>query len=125
MDDNDYEWDDETVPARTDITPHSLAKGRRPCVLKQTQGPGAPQGFVLGIDRMILGRSTEADIRIDSNEISRRHLVLKKVGSEYSCTDLKSRNGIYLNGVKVHSAVLKDGDSLQIGNVVLVYREGA
>ena len=33
-------------------------------------------------------------------------------------------NGIVLNGLKVHSAVLRDGDQVQLGDVVLSYREG-
>jgi len=121
----DEKWNDETIPASLDITPHSNAQVKRPCVLKQTQGPGSPRGFVLGEGKMVLGRSAEADIKIDSNEVSRRHLVFTKRGPEYSCADLNSRNGVYLNGVKIHSTILKDGDSLQIGSVILVYREGA
>ena len=38
--------------------------------------------------------------------------------------DLDSRNGVYLNGVKIHSAVLHGGDNLQLGSVVLVFHEG-
>jgi hypothetical protein len=29
-----------------------------------------------------------------------------------------------LNGLKVHSAILRDGDQVQLGDVVLAYREG-
>jgi pSer/pThr/pTyr-binding forkhead associated (FHA) protein len=39
-------------------------------------------------------------------------------------TDLNSSNGMYLNGVKAHSAVLHEGDQIQIGNVVFIFHEG-
>ena len=73
---------------------------------------------------MVVGRSVQVHISIDSGLISRRHIVLKRAGPEYSCEDLNSSNGMFLNGVKVHSAVLRDGDTLQIGDVVFVFREG-
>ena len=37
--------------------------------------------------------------------------------------DQNSANGVYLNGTKTHSAVLRDGDQLQLADVVLIYRE--
>ena len=49
---------------------------------------------------------------------------LTRLDDEYSIEDLLSRNGIYLNGVKVHSAVLRDGDELQLGDVFITYHEG-
>jgi pSer/pThr/pTyr-binding forkhead associated (FHA) protein len=38
--------------------------------------------------------------------------------------DLESANGVYLNGVRVHSAGLFEGDTIQIGDVLLMFREG-
>jgi pSer/pThr/pTyr-binding forkhead associated (FHA) protein len=119
------DWNDATIKSENNISPTRRKSERPPFVLKQTAGPGAPKGFVLGEERVILGRAVEADIQIDSKEVSRRHLLLRKEGPEYSCTDLKSSNGVYLNGIKIHSATLKDGDTIQIGNVTLVYRIGA
>jgi pSer/pThr/pTyr-binding forkhead associated (FHA) protein len=37
--------------------------------------------------------------------------------------DNDSRNGVFLNGVKVHSAVLRDGDVIQVADSVFVYHE--
>lgn len=121
---DDCHWNDDTIPAKVKISPHTEPRTRRPCILRQTHGPGTPQVFVLGLESQILGRSEEADLRIDSGEVSRRHLLFKRQGSEYSCTDLNSRNGVYLNGVKIHSALLTDGDSLQIGSIIFIYGRG-
>ena len=51
-------------------------------------------------------------------------MLLKKIGDEYACTDMESHNGVFLNGVKIHSATLREGDTIQIGDVILIYHEG-
>jgi pSer/pThr/pTyr-binding forkhead associated (FHA) protein len=56
--------------------------------------------------------------------LSRSHLSLTFIDEEFVCHDLDSSNGVYLNGVRIHSATLRDGDQLQLGAIVLVYREG-
>jgi pSer/pThr/pTyr-binding forkhead associated (FHA) protein len=73
----------------------------------------------------VIGRSLQAHITLDSSLLSRRHVALKRTGPEYTCVDLGSTNGFYVNGVKAHSAVLHEGDALQMGDVVLLYREGS
>ena len=88
-------------------------------------GPGAPREFALEFDETVLGRSLSATISIESSGISRQHAVIKRSGPEFSVTDLNSANGIYLNGVKTHSAVLRQGDTLQLGEVIFVFHEGA
>ena len=100
-------------------------RSKKPFVLQQLEGPLAPRSFVLDLEELVIGRSTQAHISIDSSMLSRRHLILRKLGGEYRAEDLGSSNGVYLNGVKVHSAVLREGDTLQIGDVVLVFHEGS
>jgi pSer/pThr/pTyr-binding forkhead associated (FHA) protein len=119
---------DRTLDAPTVIGAARVVPGSRqtakPSLLQQIGGPGAPQDHRLELDEMIVGRSVQAHISIDSGLISRRHIALRRSGPEYICEDLNSSNGMYLNGVKVHSAILRDGDTLQIGDVVFVFREG-
>ena len=38
--------------------------------------------------------------------------------------DNDSHNGVFLNGVKVYSAVLRDGDVIQVADSIFVYSEG-
>ncbi len=93
-------------------------------VLRQLKGPGAPRDLTLTRDEHVIGRSRSADLFVDSPELSRRHVQLTKDGNEYTVKDLQSRNGVFLNGVRVHSAVLRGGDELQMGNVCFLYLEG-
>jgi pSer/pThr/pTyr-binding forkhead associated (FHA) protein len=96
----------------------------RPHVFEVKQGPGLGQKFVLDANELILGRGEKATLTLDSEEVSRQHARLTRTDGEYTIEDLGSRNGIVLNGLKVHAAVLRDGDQVQLGDVTLNYREG-
>lgn len=80
--------------------------------------------FVLDGDSYVLGRGDKATLLLESEEVSRAHAKLTRCDGEYTLEDLGSRNGILLNGLRVHSAVLRDGDEVQLGDVTLTYREG-
>jgi NADPH-dependent 2,4-dienoyl-CoA reductase/sulfur reductase-like enzyme/pSer/pThr/pTyr-binding forkhead associated (FHA) protein len=72
-----------------------------------------------------IGRDTASTIRIDDLTISRRHAVLNHAAGEWRLSDLASSTGTMHNGVRLapgHEVALKDGDVLQLGNVVLVFR---
>ena len=97
---------------------------KRPACLELVQGPGAPREFALVGEETVIGRSTQATICLESLLLSRRHVALRRSGPELRLVDLQSANGVYLNGVRIHSAGLFDGDTIQIGDVLLVYREG-
>lgn len=88
-------------------------------------GPGAPKTYDLWGDEVVLGRAVNANIFINSNDLSRRHVAMRLTApNQWTVVDLDSRNGVYLNGVKVHSASLHEGDNLQLGTVVFVFHEG-
>ncbi len=93
-------------------------------VLRQMDGPGAPRDIVIHGDQFIIGRSNTCDLIIPSLELSRRHVVLYREGADYVAEDLDSQNGVHLNGVRVHSAVLRGGDTLHVGDVTFLYVEG-
>lgn len=97
---------------------------RRPPRLELLQGPGAPREFNLLAEEIVIGRSSQVEICIESQLMSRRHAALRRSGPDVRLVDLESANGVYLNGVRVHSAGLLVGDTIQIGDVLLVYREG-
>lgn len=113
-------WD-RTIPGTIPL--RELSRLSRAPIFEQIGGPGAPKRHPLTSASVVIGR-LEGDIRIASAEISRTHLRLERVGSDYVCTDLDSSNGVYLNGVRVHSAVLREGDQIQLGDVVFLYLAG-
>ncbi len=115
---------EETLSIERGPVLEAMAQLRKPFVLEQVQGPGAPQRFVLRLPEVVVGRSLQAHISLESSALSRKHVALNRKGLEYVCSDLGSKNGFYVNGVRANSAVLRDGDTLQMGDVVFLYREG-
>jgi pSer/pThr/pTyr-binding forkhead associated (FHA) protein len=97
----------------------------RPHLLEVKSGPGSPARYVLSEPSYVIGRGERATLELQSEEVSRQHATLTRTDGEYTIEDLGSRNGIILNGLKVHAALLRDGDELQLGDVILSYREGA
>jgi pSer/pThr/pTyr-binding forkhead associated (FHA) protein len=75
------------------------------------------QEFVLEGTEAIIGRSRSTDITISDDGISREHTVILYDDDTgiYSVEDLQSTNGTQVNGKRVRSAELVNGDWLQIG----------
>lgn len=64
----------------------------------------------------LVGRGAASDLRIGDRGLSRRHARLeRRTSGDYFVVDLDSRNGTWLNGVRVREAVITDGDRLQLG----------
>ncbi len=97
---------------------------RRPHMLQLIAGGAQPRSISLGPDEVTIGRSNSADVRIMSADLSRQHAKVRKTPWGYQIEDLGSRNGVYVNEVRAHTCILRDGDTVQLGNVVLIYLEG-
>jgi pSer/pThr/pTyr-binding forkhead associated (FHA) protein len=122
------EFDDEdtwTETTRlTPVRPAALPQSQIVFVLQQVSGPGAPRDFEISLPTTTLGRGSEAEIHIDAPDLSRAHIQLICKRDECHVKDLKSRNGCFLNGVKIHAATLRDGDTLQLGRILFTFYEG-
>jgi hypothetical protein len=67
-----------------------------------------------------IGRSPNADLRLDDPSVSRRHaLVVAEPEKPLRVLDDRSLNGVFLNGETVEFAPLRDGDELAIGHYSL------
>jgi pSer/pThr/pTyr-binding forkhead associated (FHA) protein len=106
-------------------TAHILRRQRdtRLHALEQVEGEGGQRVVVLQGEQMVIGRDPEAQVCLSSARASRQHAFLRTHGNDCMLFDNDSRNGVYLNGVKVHSAVLRDGDVIQVADSVFVYNE--
>jgi len=71
---------------------------------------------------VVLGRSTEADIRIDDPGVSRKHAEVR-VGNPSMVLDLGSTNGIVVDGQHTQRATLRDGSRIVVGSTTIVYRQ--
>ncbi|MFD6414937.1 FhaA domain-containing protein [Streptomyces sp. NPDC060194] len=71
---------------------------------------------------LVLGRSTEADVRIDDPGVSRRHCEIR-VGTPPTVADLGSTNGIVVDGQHTTRATLRDGSRIVVGSTTIIYRQ--
>jgi signal transduction histidine kinase/ActR/RegA family two-component response regulator len=72
-------------------------------------------------DEVVIGRSSDADIQINSTDVSRRHAkILQMVTGEFVVEDLGSRNGILVNDAYVTKAELSPGDKIRIGTKTIL-----
>lgn len=113
--------EERTMFARVKVAAPRV-EGHHPCLHLQSPNGGTARAFVLQLENITIGRDPSADIVIDSPALSRRHAVIKRMGDQTLVFDTNSANGVYVNGVQVHSAALHDGDQLQLADVVLVFR---
>jgi pSer/pThr/pTyr-binding forkhead associated (FHA) protein len=70
---------------------------------------------------LTIGRHGENDIVLRDSSVSRHHACFIKEGEHLIVTDKGSKNGPIVNGLKVESVRLEDGDVIRIGdNLVIV-----
>jgi len=74
--------------------------------------------------RVVLGRGEDVDVQILDAGLSRRHCSITRQGEHFVIRDLNSRNGTYINGVRVKEAILNPGDKVQLGGLVFEFRVG-
>jgi DNA-binding CsgD family transcriptional regulator len=82
---------------------------------------GPPVALVPG--SAVLGRDDSADHRFDVEGVSRKHakITIEKSGAA-TIIDLSSRNGTFVNGLRIETSALRDGDEIRIGPLVLRLR---
>jgi pSer/pThr/pTyr-binding forkhead associated (FHA) protein len=66
---------------------------------------------------MLVGRHQDADVLLQSADISRRHAALVLKGQQLWVQDLNSSNGTFINDLKIEQETeLHDGDILQFAS---------
>jgi ABC-type multidrug transport system ATPase subunit len=105
-------------PARKPPEVGNLATKMIQAILPGSGTPAKPPGSAT------IGRATDNDIVIQDVLASRHHAFLLQSPLGTEIRDAHSVNGTFVNGVRVGSAVLNEGDVITIGNVDLVLTGG-
>jgi len=100
----------------------ALSAGSALLVVKR--GPNAGSRFLLDRPTTSAGRHPESDIFLDDVTVSRRHAEFRREGGEFVVVDVGSLNGTYVNREPVDTALLANGDEVQIGKFRLVFLTG-
>ena len=84
-----------------------------------TTSDGSESTFQLSGSRVTVGRSDGNDIVIDDHSISSNHAEIEiDAEGNHQLTDLGSTNGTQVNGERVETATLSDGDNVMLGHLV-------
>ncbi|OIJ69518.1 FhaA domain-containing protein [Streptomyces mangrovisoli] len=131
-------------PSGAPPMPAAPPPGGRPGAAPYGQRPGAAGGGLAGAPQpgsqtrywieingtrhqisratLVMGRSTEADVRIDDPGVSRRHCEIR-TGTPSTIQDLGSTNGIVVDGQHTTRATLRDGSRIVVGSTTIIYRQ--
>ena len=109
------------VAANNDSTPNEIGTG--PVVgriLVAHEGKTTTERE-LRPGRLVIGRTSENDLQIDSKFISRHHCQIVTQNNSCVIEDLNSTNGIYVQSKRVRRHNLNDGDVVVVGQHEIMY----
>lgn len=86
------------------------------------QGPHTGREFRLR-EITAIGRSGDNDIILDDPAVSRQHAKVRLEGKAFTIFDLGAANPIQVNGREIGKHQLMDGDRIEIGKSVLVFKQ--
>jgi pSer/pThr/pTyr-binding forkhead associated (FHA) protein len=95
-------------------------------IILVVEGPGRGSSVVLGAEPVRIGRREDCHLVLPSPTASKVHARIERREVHHTIQDLGSTNGILLNGRKLDPdspARLAHGDSLVVGESVLLYRD--
>jgi type II secretory pathway predicted ATPase ExeA len=105
---------DQTVAPHTD-TGHTVGR-----ILLASDGKTVMERE-LKPGRLVIGRTPDNDLQIDSKFISRHHCQIVTQADSCLIEDLNSTNGIYVQSKRVRRYNLNDGDVVQVGQHEIMY----
>lgn len=99
--------------------PTSGVSGRKPVAFFEVVGTGT-EPIPLRPGAVRIGRHAENEICLKNNSVHRKHAVADVAeGGAVTIRDLETQNGVIVNGVRIPSHDLQDGDLVELGEVRL------
>jgi hypothetical protein len=100
----------------------SVARNKSACLLIDNSD-GRELRFPLFKNRLTIGRTSHNDIQLDMRFVSRRHAVISNDCGKTRVIDWGSKNGVFVNDVRVAEKILAPGDVVTIGTTKMRYEE--
>jgi MoxR-like ATPase len=88
-------------------------------------GPLKDQTVHISGERFVMGRERDCELILDIPLASRHHACLYKADDGWRVQDMGSVNGTLHNGAKVQDAIIVSGDKVSIGDVIMIFTDGA
>jgi diguanylate cyclase (GGDEF)-like protein len=113
------DWEDTTsIADRSQIGVPGVTRDR--AYLITLSGSSVGEMFKVDAKELVIGRGTNADVRLLDDGISRLHVRVRLTPEGLHVEDLSSRNGTFINGEKITSQIMTDGDKLQLGRTTVL-----
>jgi len=91
------------------------------CRLMITSPGGDTRAIPIDREKLVLGRSAEADVRLDDPLVSRRHCLVEKRPEGVFARNVSATNPLLINGQPTTESRLFSGDRLQCGSYAIVF----
>jgi len=85
-------------------------------------GPDAENEVELTGETVVIGASAECDLTLNDEYVSGRHARVRWTPKGWTVADLKSRNGLTLDGLPVKEAVWRPDAKLQLGKTTIMLK---
>jgi pSer/pThr/pTyr-binding forkhead associated (FHA) protein len=105
------------MPLRSRDNPHHFMKTR----LVNYRDGEINLAFPIRGPKVTIGRENDNIIQLPHEKVSKYHALLTQEGERWKIQDLKSTNGVLVNGKKVTQSELKDQDLVKIGPYELYF----
>ncbi|MGE0708319.1 MAG: protein kinase [Planctomycetota bacterium] len=91
----------------------------RSCGVTFTAGSGVRRFDLRQGGQVVIGRSRECDLHVNSPRLSRKHCIVGFGDRGLTLTDQGSSNGTFVNGHRVEQVLLRPGDIIQLGGIAI------
>ncbi len=89
-------------------------------------GPHAGEEFALEDGEYVIGRAADNPICIPDTSVSRKHVLVRRLGGGWAASDLGSGNGTLLNGEPISDEMpLSHGDVLTLGDTEVTFQDAS
>ncbi|MBI2932326.1 MAG: sigma 54-interacting transcriptional regulator [Planctomycetes bacterium] len=85
---------------------------------------GAERTLPMTDGEVSVGRSRQNEVKLVTEQASRKHCKLVKTDKGFQIVDFQSSNGTFVNGLKIDEKILAEGDVIGIGHATLTFHDG-
>lgn len=89
--------------------------------IRIANGPKQNEIYEIGDTPLEVGRDATCSIQLSDKGVSRQHCEFFRIGEMCFVRDKESRNGTFVNDIKITEELLREGDRIQVGSTVFIF----